>query len=87
MINSYPPIADLPYRPSYACLVAGRPQGDKLFEGSLLTLKFFLRFFKIELQPALTYKGIDCPEDLMKDTQKCTEIIEAGKQAWRDSIK
>ncbi len=84
-INSSPIITSLSQRPAYTCLAAGRPKGEKLFEGSLLTLKFFFKFFKIELQPPITYKGIDLPDDLRNDTDKCSEIFEAGKQAWERS--
>ncbi len=79
-------ITDLPARPAYACLVAGRPKGDKLFEGAELSLKFFLRFFKAELQPALTFRGIDEPQDLHKQIEKCATISRAGKQAWHRMI-
>lgn len=83
MQNSSSVVSSLPERPAYTCLMAGRPKGEKLFEGSLLTLKFFLLFFKVKLQPALTFKGIDLPGDLRNDADKCSEIIEAGKQAWK----
>ncbi|WP_432735025.1 flavodoxin family protein [Maridesulfovibrio sp. FT414] len=79
-------ITSLPERPAYACLVAGRPKGENLFEGGLLTLKFFLRFFKADLQPALTFRGIDNPQDLKNDPDKCRQLITAGAEAWQRSL-
>lgn len=73
-------------RPAYACLVAGRPKGEKLFEGAELSLKFFLKFFKAELQPTILFRGIDEPLDLKNDTEKCVLIKEYGKKAWQRNI-
>ncbi|WP_415718601.1 flavodoxin family protein [Maridesulfovibrio sp.] len=70
-------------RPAYACLIAGRPQGEKLFEGAELTLKFFLRFFKSQLQPAITFRGIDEPHDLEHNPEKYAIMVEAGELAWK----
>ncbi|MGE4506497.1 MAG: flavodoxin family protein, partial [Desulfovibrionaceae bacterium] len=50
-----PEIVNLPKRPAYVALFAGRPQGEKLFEGSLLTLKYFLESFNFEIKEALTF--------------------------------
>ncbi|NDV21303.1 flavodoxin family protein [Desulfovibrio sp. JC022] len=73
-------------RPAYACLLAGRPKGEKLFEGAELSLKFFLRFFKAELVPAMTFRGIDEPLDLAGDTEKCALISGYGEKAWQRNI-
>lgn len=70
-------------RPAYACLFAGRPKGEKLFEGAELSLKFFLKFFKAELKPSMVFRGIDEPQDLKNDLEKCTQVIEYGLNAWQ----
>ncbi|WP_320172270.1 flavodoxin family protein [Maridesulfovibrio sp.] len=80
------PVATLPVRPAYACLLAGRPKGAKLFEGAELTLKFFLRFFRAELQPAITFRGIDLPGDLQKSPADCSVLLEAGSEAWKRNL-
>ncbi|NDV25289.1 flavodoxin family protein [Desulfovibrio sp. JC010] len=77
----------LEIRPAYGCLVAGRPKGEKLFEGAELSLKFFLRFFKTELQPAITFRSIDEPQDLQKDGEKCAVLLDAGEQAWKRMVE
>lgn len=53
-------------------LLAGRPKGEKLFEGARLTLKYFLQpfGFKVEL---LGLRGVDGPQDL--DLSKKQEIL------------
>lgn len=79
-------MAGLGKRNAYACLVAGRPKGEKLFEGAELSLKFFLRFFKVELQPAMVFRGIDEPHDLENDTDKCALISKYGKETWQRNI-
>ncbi len=86
MINSSPLITELPMRKAYTCLVAGRPRGEKLFEGAELTLRFFMKFFKAELQPAITFKGIDSPVDLQNDQEKCSSLIRAGTEAWEKDL-
>ncbi|MBU1610327.1 MAG: NAD(P)H-dependent oxidoreductase, partial [Proteobacteria bacterium] len=44
-----PEIVNLPRRPAYVSLFAGRTEGDKLFDGALLTLKYFLESFNFEI--------------------------------------
>lgn len=78
---------NLPQRPAYACFVAGRPRGEKLFEGAQLSLKFFLKFFNSELEPALVFRGMDLPQDLKKSTDKCRLLREAGYEAWTRSME
>ncbi|OEU71323.1 MAG: NADPH-dependent FMN reductase [Desulfovibrio sp. S3730MH75] len=79
-------ICSLEERVSYACLVAGRPRGEKLFDGAELTLKFFLKFFKVTLEPTITFRGIDSPQDLKNDPEKCDLLIQTGIQAWKRSL-
>lgn len=86
MTGNSPIITSLPARPAYACFVAGRPKGEKLFEGAELTLRFFLKFFNIELQPAVAYKGIDLPQALQNDRAKCLELVDAGQKAWKRTL-
>lgn len=62
-----PHMLSLPKRKAYCCLVAGRPRGERLFEGSLLTLKYFLAVFNFTMAKPLTFRGKDEPEDLLGD--------------------
>lgn len=81
------PVASLPERPAYTCLVAGRDKGDKLFEGALLTMKYFLRSFNMTLDNTLTYRGVERIGDLEKEEARAQEIVEMGKAAWLRAVE
>ncbi len=78
-----PYLRKLPERKAYAVMVAGRPRGEKLFEGVRLTLKSFLPIFNIALQPALEFRGIDLPGDLTGQPGIVSTIQDAGAAAWK----
>jgi multimeric flavodoxin WrbA len=78
-----PVLADLPRRPAWACLVAGRKQGEQLFAGSLLTLKYFFAPLRLDLAEPLTFRGVDAPGDLLDDPAACAAILAAGREAGR----
>lgn len=75
----------LPRRQALVCLVAGRPRGEKLFDGSLLTLRYFLWPFNVGLAEPLCLPGLDAPGDLRgaKDTEARTVAYAAD--AWRNT--
>ena len=77
-----PFLLSLPPRKAHMVMVAGRPTGEKLFEGSFLTMKYFLRPFNITLGETLVYRGKDAPGDLAGDEQAAEEIRELGRRAW-----
>ncbi|MCA1946290.1 MAG: NAD(P)H-dependent oxidoreductase [Desulfovibrio sp.] len=56
----------LPPRKAYVVLVAGRTRGERLFEGALLTLKYFLEPFNITLADPCLLRGVDQPGDLAR---------------------
>jgi len=76
-----PEAAALAPRPAYCCLVAGRPVGGRLFEGALLTLKYFLASFRLELRDPLTLRGVDAPGDLRADAGACAALEALGRRA------
>jgi len=65
----------LPRRLAHVALMAGRARGDKLFEGSLLTLRYFLRPFNIELAEPLLFPGMDGPKDLLQSPEARDRIL------------
>ena len=77
-----PKVVGLPRRPAYVCLLAGRKQGGKLFDGALLTLKYFLDSFNLEITDPLTCKGIDKVGDLEADQAVTEALFNLGKGAW-----
>lgn len=69
----------LPKRKAYVTLIAGRKAGDKMFEGSLLSIKYFLKTFNLEMQEPLTLRGLDTAGALA-GAQDAREQIEAMAQ-------
>jgi multimeric flavodoxin WrbA len=53
-----------PPRPCFVILLGARPQGAKLFEGSLLTLRYALNSLNLRLEEPLLLYGLDRPGDL-----------------------
>lgn len=61
-----PAMLALPPRKAYVVLVAGRAKGERLFEGALRTLKYFLEPFNITLADPCLLRGVDQPGDLAR---------------------
>ena len=60
-------------------LSVGATQGKKLFEGPLLTVKYFFDTLDAELWKSLCYKGIDFEGDIEKYPEYLQEAYHAGK--------
>lgn len=74
-------IRNLPQRTAYLCMMAGRPVGEQLFNGSLLSIKYFLHSFNITLAVPLLLRGVDGPKDLAENADHAAALIAMGKQA------
>lgn len=83
----HPIISDLVQRNAYCCMIAGRPTGEKLFQGAELTLKVFLKFFRIKLNTPILFKGIDEAGDLGADNYKSDKIFKSGHLAWSTHLE
>jgi len=57
----------------------GATRGKKLFEGPLLTVKFFLDVLDAELWRSLLYRELDFEGDVLKHPEYLTEAFEAGQ--------
>ncbi|SIO16301.1 flavodoxin family protein [Halodesulfovibrio marinisediminis] len=84
--NRDPFVLSLPPRKAYICLVAARPVGEQLFQGSLLTLKYFLSPFNIKLAEPLLIYGKDGPDELANDPETRVQIVEYAKAAHNDTV-
>ncbi|MEZ0575314.1 flavodoxin family protein [Halodesulfovibrio aestuarii] len=84
--NRDPFVLSLPPRKAYICLVAARPVGAQLFQGSLLTLKYFLSPFNIRLAEPLLIYGKDGPTELASDPMTVEQILEYAKAACNDTV-
>jgi multimeric flavodoxin WrbA len=68
-------------RPGFVALVAARTRGDKLFEGSMLTLRYFLDVFDIRITEDCRLTGYDRPGELAGDDAACMRLFEMGAKA------
>lgn len=57
---------------------AGATKGKKLFDGPLLTIKYFFDALDTELFQALLYRGLDLEEDVLKHPEYLEEAYQAG---------
>lgn len=80
--NNEPWVTNLPERTAHAVLLAGRPTGEKLFEGARITLKYFLRNFNISLADPQIVRGMDDRNDLEANADVERRIINLGRKAW-----
>lgn len=69
-----PDIATLPTRPAASVLIAGRPRGDRLFQGAALTLDYFCEPFHLHHATPLELRGYDAPGDLAADPEACARV-------------
>lgn len=68
-----------PCRMAYPVLIGARRSGDRLFEGSLLTLRYWLDVFGYTIAPAVTLYGLDGPSDLAQDAAAREKIIQYAR--------
>ncbi len=73
-----PSHAALAERPAGVVLVAGRKQGERLFDGALLTLKYFLWPFRLSLAEPCLLRGMDAPGDLSADAAALARLADYG---------
>ncbi len=57
----------------------GATKGKKLFDGVLLTMKYFFEVLDVELWNSLLYRGMDFEGDVLKHPQYLEEAYGAGK--------
>jgi multimeric flavodoxin WrbA len=57
----------------------GATKGKKLFDGTLLTLKYFFDVLDMELWRSLLYRGLDFEDDIKKHPEYLEEAYQAGK--------
>jgi len=58
----------------------GATRGKKLFDGALLTVKYFFDTFDAELWRSLLYRGLDFEGDILKKPEYLKEAYEAGQE-------
>ena len=58
----------------------GATKGKKLFDGILLSLKYFFDVIDMQLWKSLLYRGLDFEGDVLKFPQYLDEAYEAGRE-------
>ena len=61
-------------------IAVGATKGKKLFDGILLSLKYFFDVIDMNLWKSLLYRGLDFEGDVLKFPQYLDEAYEAGKE-------
>jgi len=61
-------------------IAAGATRGKKLFDGMLLSLRYFFEVIDMELWKALLYRGLDFEDDVLKYPHYLDEAYQAGKE-------
>ncbi len=64
---------------------AGATKGKKLFDGALLTVRYFFDVIDTSLWKSLLYRGLDFEEDVLKYPEYLQEAYDAG-QALTSSL-
>jgi hypothetical protein len=58
----------------------GATKGKKLFDGALLTVRYFFDPLDLELWRTLLYRGLEFEEDVQKFPEYLHEAYEAGRE-------
>ena len=61
-------------------IAVGATKGKKLFDGMLLSLKYFFDVIDMKLWKALLYRGLDFESDVLKFPEYLGEAYTAGKE-------
>ena len=58
----------------------GATKGKKLFDGMLLSIRYFFDVLDMELWKALLYRQLDFQDDVLKHPEYLEEAYKAGKE-------
>ena len=67
-------------------IAAGATKGKRLFDGTLLTVKYFFDALDIMLWRSLLYRGLDFEGDIENHPSYLEEAFEAGKELAREIL-
>jgi len=78
-IDKAPPLGRQPYRRKGLFISVGATRGKKLFDGTLLTVRYFFDVLDTELWRALLYRGLDFEGDVDRFPDYLEEARAAGE--------
>lgn len=58
----------------------GATKGQKVFEGAILTVKYFFDTFNADYSGELTFRGVEAKEDILKYPEALKAAYEAGRK-------
>jgi multimeric flavodoxin WrbA len=61
-------------------IAVGASKGQKLFEGSILTVKYFFDAINAEYAGELLFRGLDAKGDVLKQPEALRKAFEAGRK-------
>jgi multimeric flavodoxin WrbA len=64
-------------------IAAGATKGKKLFDGTLLSIKYFFDALDVELWRTLLYRGLDLEDDVLARPDYLEEAFQAGAELAR----
>jgi NAD(P)H-dependent FMN reductase len=67
----------------HTLLVSGRKKGARLFDGALLSLKYFFEPMGLTLAEPTLLRGYDAPGDLAADAAVAARLAWRGGELWR----
>jgi multimeric flavodoxin WrbA len=70
-----------PKRPALVTLTAGSANGEHIFEGTLLSLKYFLLQIGVEIREVRRLRGVQGPGSILGDAGACDDLRSWGR-AW-----
>jgi len=62
---------------------AGATKGKRLFEGTLLSIRYFFDVLDAELWQALLYRSLDFKDDVLKHPEYLEESYKAGRELFQ----
>jgi multimeric flavodoxin WrbA len=62
----------------------GATKGQKVFEGAILTVKYFFDTFNADYAGELVFRGVDGKGDILKHPETLKQAFEAGRRLVRD---
>lgn len=74
------PMAKWPVTRKGLFISAGATRGQKLFDGALLTVRYFFDVIDTSLWKSLLYRGLDFEDDVMEQPDYLQESYDTGRQ-------
>ncbi|MGZ3612894.1 MAG: flavodoxin family protein, partial [Thermodesulfobacteriota bacterium] len=59
---------------------AGATKGQRVFDGAILTVKYFFDVLNAEYVGELVFRGVEAKEDILKHPEALRQAYEAGRK-------